>query len=86
MSEILVVYYSRYGATADMARHVARGVESVDGMQARLRTVPPVSATCEAVEDDIPAEGPPTPPPTIWSSAQAWRWAAPPVSATWPRP
>ncbi|OOG25584.1 NAD(P)H:quinone oxidoreductase, type IV [Thioalkalivibrio denitrificans] len=58
-SEILVVYYSRYGATADMARHVARGVESVDGMQARLRTVPPVSATCEAVAADIPAEGPP---------------------------
>ncbi len=59
MSEVLVVYYSRYGATAEMARHVARGVESVDGVEARLRTVPPVSATCEAVEDDIPAEGPP---------------------------
>ena len=58
-SDILVVYYSRYGATADMARHVARGVESVEGMQARLRTVPPVSATCEAVASDIPSEGPP---------------------------
>ncbi|WP_018953660.1 NAD(P)H:quinone oxidoreductase [Thioalkalivibrio sulfidiphilus] len=59
MTEILVVYYSRYGATAQMARHVARGVESVPGMQARLRTVPPVSATCEAVSPEIPTEGPP---------------------------
>lgn len=59
MGEILVLYYSRYGATAEMARHVARGVESVDGMRARIRTVPPVSAVCEAVADDIPAEGPP---------------------------
>jgi NAD(P)H dehydrogenase (quinone) len=58
VGEILVLYYSRYGATAEMARHVARGVESVDGMQARIRTVPPVSATCEAVADEIPAEGP----------------------------
>jgi NAD(P)H dehydrogenase (quinone) len=59
VGEILVLYYSRYGATAEMARHVARGVESVDGMQARIRTVPPVSATCEAVADEIPGEGPP---------------------------
>jgi NAD(P)H dehydrogenase (quinone) len=59
VGEILVLYYSRYGATAEMARHVARGVESVDGMRARIRTVPPVSAVCEAVADDIPAEGPP---------------------------
>ncbi|HDP90221.1 MAG TPA: NAD(P)H:quinone oxidoreductase [Thioalkalivibrio sp.] len=59
MSEILVLYYSRSGSTANMARQVARGVEEVDGMQARLRTVPPVSATCEAVDDEIPAEGPP---------------------------
>ncbi|MGH7926401.1 MAG: NAD(P)H:quinone oxidoreductase [Candidatus Binatia bacterium] len=59
MPEILVLYYSRYGATAEMARKVAHGVEEVEGMQARLRTVPPVSATCEAVEDDIPVSGPP---------------------------
>ncbi|MCG5515698.1 MULTISPECIES: NAD(P)H:quinone oxidoreductase [Ectothiorhodospira] len=58
-AEILVVYYSRYGATATMARHVARGVEEVGGCTARLRTLPPVSATCEAVEDAIPADGPP---------------------------
>lgn len=56
---ILILYYSRYGNTAEMARYIARGVEQVEGMTARLRTVPPVSTTCEAVDDDIPAEGPP---------------------------
>ncbi len=59
MSEILILYYSRTGGTAEMARQVARGVEEVAGMAARLRTVPPVSAVCEAVEDDIPSVGPP---------------------------
>lgn len=57
--DVLVLYYSRHGATAEMARHVCRGVESVRGMRARLRTVPAVSAVSEAVEDAIPAEGPP---------------------------
>jgi NAD(P)H dehydrogenase (quinone) len=57
--EILVLYYSRNGATAAMARQVARGIESVGGARARLRTVPPVSPVCEAVEDSIPASGPP---------------------------
>jgi NAD(P)H dehydrogenase (quinone) len=57
--DILVLYYSRHGATAEMARHVSRGVESVTGMRARLRTVPAVSAVSEAVEDAIPASGPP---------------------------
>ena len=59
MGDILVLYYSRNGSTANMAKQVARGVEEIDGMQARLRTVPPVSTTCEAVDDDIPGEGPP---------------------------
>ena len=59
MSEILVLYYSRYGATEALAREVSRGVDSVKGANARLRTVPPVSAVCEASEDTIPAEGPP---------------------------
>jgi NAD(P)H dehydrogenase (quinone) len=59
MSEILVVYYSRHGATAEMARRVARGVEAVADMRARLRTVPPVSTTPEAIKDTIPASGPP---------------------------
>ena len=55
---VLVLYYSRHGATATMAEHVARGVETVTGMTARLRTVPPVSTECETVAEDIPAEGP----------------------------
>ena len=59
MSEILVLYYSLHGNVAAMARLVARGVEEVDGMQARVRTVPKVSTVCEASEDAVPAEGPP---------------------------
>ena len=55
---VLVLYYSRHGSTADMAGHVARGVDQVQGVTARLRTVPPVSATCEQIDDDIPADGP----------------------------
>jgi NAD(P)H dehydrogenase (quinone) len=59
VSEILVLYYSRYGAVREMAHLVARGVESVAGIRARIRTVPRISATCEAVEPDIPSDGPP---------------------------
>ena len=58
MSYILVLYYSRHGATAEMARMIARGVEE-GGMEARLRTVPAVSTVCEAVEDSIPDSGAP---------------------------
>ena len=59
MKEILVLYYSRYGATADMAQFIARGIEIHPDCQARIRTVPAVSAVCEATEDDIPMQGPP---------------------------
>lgn len=59
MKEILVLYYSRYGATEALAREICIGVDSVAGTAARLRTVPPVSATSEAVEDPIPPKGPP---------------------------
>lgn len=59
MTEILVLYYSRNGGTAEMARFVARGVEEIPTMQARLRTVPAVSTVCEATEEDIPESGPP---------------------------
>jgi NAD(P)H dehydrogenase (quinone) len=59
MGEVLVLYYSRYGATAQMAQRIVHGIESVPGMQARLRTVPEVSPVCEAVADSIPASGPP---------------------------
>jgi NAD(P)H dehydrogenase (quinone) len=59
MPYILILYYSRYGATAEMAHQVARGVEDVPGIEARLRTVPPVSTLCEAVEDSVPDAGAP---------------------------
>ncbi len=59
MREILILYYSRYGATAEMAHQIARGVEEVPDMTARLRTVPAVSTVCEATEDTIPASGAP---------------------------
>ncbi len=59
MSEILVLFYSRHGATATMAEQIARGIEEIPGMQARLRTVPVVSTVCEAVEDEIPSQGHP---------------------------
>lgn len=59
MSDILVLYYSRDGATAALAREVARGVDSVDSMSARLRTVPSVSSQAKAVVSDIPDSGPP---------------------------
>jgi NAD(P)H dehydrogenase (quinone) len=57
--EILVLYYSQQGATRQMAQLVARGIEQVDGARARLRTVPKVSAVCEATEAAIPDEGAP---------------------------
>lgn len=59
MGEILILYYSRYGATAEMAQQIARGVGEVSGMSARLRTVPPVSTVCEATEESIPESGAP---------------------------
>jgi NAD(P)H dehydrogenase (quinone) len=55
---ILVLFYSRHGATAEMARQIARGVE-LGGMEARLRTVPAVSAECAAVAAEIPEDGAP---------------------------
>ena len=59
MKEILVLYYSRHGNTAAMANKIARGVEEITDVSACLRTVPPVSTTCEASDDDIPKSGPP---------------------------
>lgn len=59
MSEILVLYYSQGGAVRSMAQLIARGVESVSGVKARIRTVPKVSTNCEATEPDIPASGDP---------------------------
>lgn len=60
MPEILVLYYSRSGATAELARQVCRGIESVPGATARLRTVPPVVAASEArPQQPVPESGPP---------------------------
>ncbi len=59
MKEILVLYYSHRGSVRALAEQVARGVHQVPGAAARVRTVPRVSAVCEAVEDDIPRDGPP---------------------------
>ena len=54
-----MVYYSRKGATAALAREICQGIDSVHGASARLRTVPPVSTVCEAVEPPVPDKGPP---------------------------
>jgi NAD(P)H dehydrogenase (quinone) len=59
MTEILVLYYSQGGAVKEMAQLIARGVESISGAKARLRTVPKVSANCEATEPDVPSTGAP---------------------------
>jgi len=59
MTEILVLYYSRKGSTAELARQVCRGIESIAGVTAKLRTVPPVSAENEGSAKLIPASGPP---------------------------
>ena len=56
---ILVLYYSRHGATRKLAELIAQGVESVPGAEARLRTVPAVSTVTEATAPDIPASGAP---------------------------
>ena len=57
--EILVLYYSRHGSTSDLAREVAAGIDRTQGMSARLRTVPGVSADSTATLDEIPDSGPP---------------------------
>lgn len=59
MTEILVIYYSRNGATAELARQACRGIESVAGAAAKLRTVPPVSAESERAAKLVPMTGAP---------------------------
>lgn len=56
---ILVLYYSRHGATRKLAELVAQGIDGVPGAEARLRTVPAVSTVAEATEPDIPKDGAP---------------------------
>jgi len=59
MHEILVLYYSRFGATEALAREVCLGIDGVTGAGARLRTVPAVSTVTTATESPVPADGPP---------------------------
>ena len=54
---ILILFYSRTGATFDMAKKIARGVQQVEGFEARLRTVPAISAETEQVSPEIPESG-----------------------------
>ena len=58
MKEVLVLYYSHGGAVGEMASFIARGLESISGVKARIRTVPKVTSTIQALEDNIPIEGP----------------------------
>ena len=62
MKEILVLYYSRQGSTAALARQICRGIEAIPGMQARLRTVPAVAAVAastQRLDPPVPDQGPP---------------------------
>jgi NAD(P)H dehydrogenase (quinone) len=59
MPEILIVYYSRNGSVAQLARLIARGVEEVPGMQARVRSVPPVAAVTQTAQAPVPDDGAP---------------------------
>lgn len=59
MKDILVLFYSQGGSVREMAKLIARGIESVDGVRARIRTVPKVSANCEATEPEVPEQGAP---------------------------
>lgn len=58
MPYVLVLYYSTHGSVAAMAEQIARGIEQISGVEARLRTVPSVSTNIEASEQDIPESGP----------------------------
>ena len=57
MLEILVLYYSKGGSVKEMSKIIARGINSIDGVEAKLRTVPEVSALTKPLEDQIPESG-----------------------------
>ena len=59
MSEILILYYSRGGSVAELARHIARGAEEVDGIRVRLRSVPPVAPVTQTSAPPVPDVGAP---------------------------
>lgn len=56
---VLILYYSRTNSVKQLAQYIGRGVERIEGIEARLRTVPPVSTTCEAVDNVVPDTGAP---------------------------
>ena len=59
MAEVLVLFYSRKGTTAELARQICRGIELVPGARARLRTVPPVTTVVDEPQSPVPGDGPP---------------------------
>jgi len=59
MPDVLVLYYSQSGAVRQLAQHIARGIESVDGVSARIRTVPKVAPVTEVAEPAVPPSGAP---------------------------
>jgi len=59
MADILILYYSLHGSTANLAAQAARGVNAVPGASARVRTVPAISANTQAVAAPVPDRGPP---------------------------
>ena len=85
MSEILIVYYSRTGKVAQLARLVARGVEEVAGMQARVRSVPPVAPVTRSRSRRCPTKARRTRRSTICANARVSCSAVRRASATWPR-
>ena len=58
MKEILVLYYSKNGSTQALAREICHGVDSIENINSKLRTVPSISTVCESIEEDIPQNGP----------------------------
>jgi NAD(P)H dehydrogenase (quinone) len=77
MATVLVLYYSRNGATLELARHVCRGVESVAGASAMLRTVPPVTSAVQPPLSAVPPDGPPYVTAAEWSAADGLALGSP---------
>jgi NAD(P)H dehydrogenase (quinone) len=69
MTTVLVLYYSRHGSTLELARQVCRGIDSVPGASALLRTVPPVTSTVQPPSSAVPEDGPPYVTMDEWNAA-----------------
>lgn len=83
MNDILVLYYSRNGATRALAQAIAQGVDSVPGMQARVRTVPLSPPFAKPRSRIFPPTARPTPKCATWKNAPESRSGRPRGSATW---